>query len=157
MSDTEHTAIQVADMIKSVLEAWPDLSEYTVLVDQSGDIAIEDSQYPAIVVAIGSLAFDTPFSSGDTEHTAAIETEVIDGKASNGVISRNNLLALSHINAAIITDRESGAPVVTISDITPVDAAPTQPSGRDSGAVSLQWAAKWNTPQGDWTTFSTDQ
>lgn len=143
-------------MIRTVLEAWDALSDYTVTLDQSEDTAPDNGEKTIIIATMG-LEFDTPFSTGDTAHTAIIEIAVVDSKNSNGTISRNNLLALADINAAIIADRRKASPVIAIHDILPIDAASPNSTGRDVGSISFQWRAEWTTPVDDWTTFSPSQ
>lgn len=153
VSETDHTVYQIADQMKAVLEAYEPLADWRVVVGQSEDIAEEDTEQTIIIGIVTTETDSAVFSSGNTEHVATIETEAVSNKDANGTLSRLNMTALAHINAAILADHASGSRVVQAFDIVPIDAG-TPANGLDVTSASLQWRVEWVTPRDDWTTFS---
>lgn len=140
---------KVEDALKAALEAYGDLSAYTVLTDQPVDVAIEEDQLPAILIRTVAYEFDQADEQNQTLHTATIEFEIVT-KSPALVISRANHTAAGHILAAIAADRTLGG---RLHDIQENDLAPADANGKDAGAASLQFIAEFFTARDDWFTI----
>lgn len=146
---------QVIDLLATAVAGWPDLSGWTVVSDADGqtrDKAFEDADYPLVSIAMTAWAVDNDMMQGHTRHEIEIEFEIVSGKETAGVISRNNMTGLAHVIAAISQDRTLGG---RIEDIQETEIADAGPSGVDAGATALVTRATFYTPRDDWFTLAT--
>ncbi len=148
MADASLTKVEAA--IKTALEAYGDLSAFTVLTDQPNDVALEDSQLDALIIKTAAYVIDPAFEGSQAKHTATIDVEAVT-KSASAVISKANAAALAHAHKALTDDRTLGG---MLQDIQEQDVAPTEEGrGRNAGAASLRLQVQWFTPQGDWFTI----
>lgn len=143
---------QVENRIVTILDAYPALSTWNVMLGEGKDIAVEARLFPALIVTTVAMALDHNFELGGsaTLHTATIEVEAITDLPASGTISRANYEALAHVNAAIAADRTLG---IGLQDIQEMDVASVEPEGRDTDSASLQFEAEFHTPRDDWFTI----
>lgn len=141
---------QVEDRLKQILEAWEPLAGHTVITDQSLDVAVEEDQWPAILIYTIAYEMDQSDEGWASNHIATIEFEVISGTQTVGTISRKNHATIAHIIAAIAADRSLGN---LVEDTQENDVAPASPNGKDVGSASLQAFVRFKTPRGDWFTI----
>lgn len=141
---------KVEDALADRIRTWPALSIFTVMVDESEDIAVEAD--PEKVIRISTVAYDVDQSDeqGQTLHNATIECEVVNGTQAFGTISRANQAAIAHMVAAIASDRTLGG---RVEDIQENDVAPSNAIGKDVSAASLQIRLQFYTARDDWFTI----
>ena len=148
---SDHVLSQVEDRMAAILSAYPALATYNVLVAESLDVALEDMQFPALLIVTTTTSFDVADENWQTFHRAEIHVEAINTTPPTGTISRTNRNALAHVLAAIAADRTLG---IGIHDIQEDDIAPCEPRGKDVDSASLKFLASWFTPRGDWFTIA---
>lgn len=148
MPDT--AIVKVEDALKAALEAYAPLAGQTVLVDQSIDVAVDETQMPAIVIFTTAYGVGNFEYNGQSQHNVTIEFEVISGQTVAGTISRKNQETIAHIVACLAADRTLGG---RVQDIQEVDVASTEASGRDVAGASLQVSVIFFTPRDDWFTL----
>lgn len=141
---------KVEDALKAVLLAHAPLIGQTVLTEQSVDIAIDESQFPAIAIYTVAYSVDQADEHWQTIHTATVEFECIDGIQALGSIGRANHTTIAHIIAALAQDRSLGG---MLHDIQEIDVAPASPRGKDVGSASLQVRVTFFTGRADWFTI----
>lgn len=143
---------QIMDQYKMLLEGFePRLndtpfSDYTILVDQSPDDAVEGDQIPAVVIYAEAYDFDNDFEQGQTVHTALLNFDVIETSQSAGVVGREARSAIAEIVRAIHSDRTLGG---RLEDAQERNVAPPMDNGRSIGGASLQVAIRFYTSRGD--------
>ena len=138
---------KVEGALAAQLAAWPALADYTVLTDQSEDIALPSDQDKTIGVFTVAYEVDQADEQHQTIHRATIEFEAISRTQSVGTISRANHTVIAHIVGALASDRTVGGRLL---DIQEVDVAPAGANGKDVGSASLQVVATFFTPRDDW-------
>ena len=134
-------------MLAERLRMYLPLQGWTVLTDQSGDIAVQPDQYPVIVITTTSHKFAPALQQWETRPSAMVDFEIVSGAETAGVISRTNHTAVARIIGAIAEDRSFEG---KLEDIQEVDVAPTGPNGIDAGSTSLQVAISFITSREDW-------
>ena len=149
----EHTLTQIEDRLVTILTAAPSITGRTIKVAESLDIALDDSEVPALIVLTSAYSFDIADENNTTHHTADIEIEAISAQAPTGTISRTNRNVLARVMAIIAADRRIG---LGIHDIQEDDIAPITPRGKDLDSASLKFRVEWFTPRGDWFSFSSN-
>jgi len=137
---------KVEDALAAVLTASPALAGYTIVTDQSKDVAFEEGTDQLIQIYTVAYAFDQADEQNQTYHRASIEFEAISQTQTVGTISRANHAALAHVLAAFAGDRTLGGMVL---DIQEIDVAPSGANGKDVGSASLQVTVEFFTPRGD--------
>lgn len=137
---------QIIDALADVLRAADPLGGHTIITDQSSDVAFEAESYP--LVSIGLTAW-RPFNDrqqGQTMHEIEVEFEVVSGKETAGLISRNNMASLAHVLAAIAADRTLDG---LIEDIQESQITPAGPEGIEAGSTVLVTTVTFYTPRDD--------
>lgn len=142
---------QVEDLLKDTLEAWPALSGVTIITEQSADVAIEEDNWPCVVITTAAYGAEQSDEQHQTLHTATVEFEAISGTQTIGTISRANHTIIANVIGAIAQDRTLGG---VIQDIQEVDVAPSAPRGKDAGSASLQCIVQFFTSRSDWFTLT---
>jgi hypothetical protein len=137
---------KVEDALQAVLEAWPALSGYTILTDQSEDIALEEGADKQIVISTMAYSFEVADENWMTAHRAIVDFEAINQQQTLGTINRANHTALALVIAALAADRSLGG---RVQDIQERDVAPSNANGRDVGSASMQVHIDFFTPRGD--------
>lgn len=141
---------KVEDAWAAALSAWPALAGYTILTDQSEDIALDADCDPTIAVYTVAYEVDQADEQNQSIHTAIIEFEAVNRTQTVGTISRANHTAIAHMIGAIHADRTLGG---MLQDTQEVDVAPAGANGKDVGSASLQINVQFFTPRGDWFTI----
>ena len=142
------TAIgQVEDALKNAFERYPALSSFTVLTDQSPDIAIEEGAASTIIVSTTAYQVDQSDEQNQSFHTATMEIEVVSRTQYFGTINRENQTTIAHVLSALAADRTLGG---ILQDLQEIDVAPAGANGRDVGAASLQIRVEFFTSRNDW-------
>lgn len=150
MPDPAPTALgQIEDAIAEVLGNAATLSAWTVLTQQTGEVAIEDDQ------VINVYAVNWQMEQADeqhmTAHSAEIEIEFVSAKSAFGALSRANLEGIAHAHAALAADRTLGW---LAFDLQEVDIAPVQAETRDVQGTSIKYRVAWFGPRDDLFTIS---
>ncbi|MBK6800364.1 MAG: hypothetical protein IPG83_02435 [Novosphingobium sp.] len=149
---SSHSLSQVEDRLATVLDGYAPLSAQTVITSDTLEVAIEDDQFPALVIFTSAYGFDIADENGQAIHTAEIHVEAVNSLPATGSISRANRDALGHVVAAIAADRTLG---IGLQDIQEQDIAPVEPRGKDVDSASLRFQVQWFTPLGDHFTIAT--
>jgi len=148
MPDTALAKIENA--LAAQIRAWPALASYTVLVDESDDVAVPAEMDKVIRVYTVAWTMDQADEQNQTLHSATIEFEAIGITQAAGSISRACQETIAHIVAAIASDRSVGQ---RLQDIQEVDVASAGATGRDADSASLQTTVQFFTPRNDWFTI----
>ena len=138
---------KVEDALADVLRAHDPLSGKVVVTAANPDDAQEPGTIVVFTTAYGVRQFE---EMGQSEHTAIVEFECIEGPAAEGMVSRACQTTIAHVLAAIAADRELGG---MVQDIQERDVAPCVQNGRDTSAASLQTVVTFFTPRDDWFTI----
>lgn len=141
---------KVEDALAAQLSAWPGLTGYTILTDESQDVASDFGADKLIRIYTIAYAIDQADEQNQSIHTATIEFEAVNATQSVGTISRANQTAIAHIISAIASDRTVGG---RLQDIQEVDVASAGANGKDTDAASLQTTVQFFTPRDDWFTI----
>ena len=129
------------------------LQGWTVLVDQSTDVAIEPDHWPVIAIYTTAIAHQQFEEQSMHLHTATLEFEFISTDTALGTISRRNLEAIAWAQKTIAADRYLGGRLQTCEE---VDTVPAAPNGKDVGSASLQYEVQYFTRRDDWFTLLGD-
>lgn len=148
---SDHVLSQVEDRMAAVLTAYTPLAAYSVGVAESVEIAIEDTELPALVIYTTNYGFEVSDENWATLHQAEIHVEAINSTPASGTISRANRNALALVMAAIAADRSLG---IGLQDIQEDDIAPVESRGKDVDSASLRFRVSWFTARGNWFAIS---
>jgi len=141
---------KVEDAFKALLQAWPALWGWTIVTDQSSDVALEEGSDKQVLIYTTTYSVDQSDEQHQTIHDATIEFEVVSQSPATGTISRTNHAAIANIIGALASDRTLGGRLL---DVQEIDVAPASPNGRDVGNASLQCRVQFFTSRSDWFTI----
>lgn len=142
---------KVEDKIRDTLSAYPALSGWTILADESRDIALEEGTDNTLQIYTVSYGFNVADENWMTLHTATVEIESVNQTPALGTINRANHTALAHVLAALAADRSLGG---MLQDLQEIDLAPAGANGKDVAGASLQIQVQFFTPRGDHFTIA---
>lgn len=135
------------ELVQGLTVAGAPLEGWTVLVDQSTDIAVDRDVWPAVSIYITALQHDPFEEMSMTLHSATVELEFISTDTALGPMSRRNLAAEAHVQRALAADRYLGGRLQSCEE---VDTVPAVGNGKDVGSTSLQLATQFFTPRNNW-------
>jgi len=71
---SSHSLSQVEDRLATVLDGYAPLSAQTVITSDTLEVAIEDDQFPALVIFTSAYGFDIADENGQAIHTCPLYT-----------------------------------------------------------------------------------
>jgi hypothetical protein len=150
VSERVAAVVQVGEMIARALAAWPPLSTFTVVYEQSAEVAAEESDGDLIRLWLVAHQLGIPPEQWTTLHLPIFEIEAVTRDADAGSLTRGGLNAIAEVVAALSVDRSLGG---RLQDLQEVDVGSTVPNGRNVAAPSLQIRAEFYTSRADWFTI----
>lgn len=144
---TDTAISKVEDALAFLIAAYPDLSDWQIITDQSVDQALEGEDARQIQIYTTAYTQQQADEQGQTLHTATIEFACVCGDPTVGIIGRANHAAIANIIAAIDADRTLSGRLL---DLQEQDVAGAAANGKSVGTASLQMTATFFTSRSNW-------
>ncbi len=137
--------------IRNALAAVADAAlAHNVLIDRRRGDAVEDSEMPAVVIAIPDAEFEIFDMTGTLICAADFVFEIYEREASGVSIGVQQQLTMAALNAALMADYTLGG---RLQNLVPAGTTGDSENVGDIGAAALTMRATWQCPTADLNTI----